>query len=107
MMLVGASSAKRTMMFGNLPTMGLLNTGRLTKAMREQLTTVTTTRAMPQAAFGKVQSCGCWEHLYIQGRYTDSQGVKRFQGKKSELKHTQLLYSKDALMTSFDPLGWP
>ncbi|CAK9107353.1 unnamed protein product [Durusdinium trenchii] len=62
----GSKSAKRTVFYGNLSTMNHLDKGVLSKKEKELKTKVSTTRS-----------------------YRDQNGVKRFVGKKEELKSTQ------------------
>jgi len=66
MMHHGGGSSKRSVFWGNVSTMGMLDKGTLSRAEREKKTTIKTSR-----------------------KYVDKSGVARFVGDKKELKRSQ------------------
>ena len=69
------------MFMGNMTSMQSLDKGKLTQKERKRRTKVETSRAM--TFISTVSS--------PRGQYVDKDGKRRFQGKKKELKQTQLL----------------
>lgn len=89
----GSKSAKRTVFYGNLSTMNHLDKGVLSKKEKELKTKVSTTRNLDLTDSNATTCNGGITYLGAgrPGSYRDQNGVKRFVGKKEELKSTQRL----------------
>lgn len=114
----GGGSSKRSVFWGNVSTMGMLDKGTLSRAEREKKTTIKTSRSSALNKFQKTcdrlcsfewfaLNCDCamlhwcfWggnptcsiNHPFVnRGKYVDKSGVARFVGDKKELKRSQIL----------------
>lgn len=82
MALHGGSSAKRTVVYANIPEVAMLDLGKLTNAEKEERTTIKTVRSLNARFWYGITYVLFYHQILVLawGKYIDGKGRKRFNG---------------------------